>query len=130
MSSAPRSARVTRISRCATGVLSLLQMHITGVDPNKDMVPYALKAVEDAGLQPGSVTLTQGVAEELPLADASQDVVIATLVRSSSQHHCRFTSHPQLAHAAVADSIANVALAVRICAPTRYAYPHTCHTVV
>lgn len=51
---------------------------VTGVDPNERTQPYARAAAARAGVT--SLDLVVGTAERLPLADASADAVVATLV--------------------------------------------------
>ena len=58
---------------------------ITGLDPNPAMEPYAEQAAAAAGLLPRQLHLRQGVAEQIPLPDASTDLVICTLVRCITQ---------------------------------------------
>ena len=53
---------------------------MTGLDPNSEMDSYANKAAEAAGLTQQQVQLLQGVAEQMPVADQSQDAVVCTLV--------------------------------------------------
>ncbi|XP_052174103.1 uncharacterized protein LOC127789274 isoform X2 [Diospyros lotus] len=58
-------------------------VHIFGIDPNRKMEKYALKAAVDAGLQPTNFKFIQAVAEALPLSDASVDAVVGSLVLCS-----------------------------------------------
>ncbi|KAI8477253.1 MAG: S-adenosyl-L-methionine-dependent methyltransferase [Monoraphidium minutum] len=58
-------------------------LRVTGVDPNPAMASWARQAMADAGLPPENVTVMQGVAEELPVEDESQDAVVCTLVLCS-----------------------------------------------
>ncbi len=53
---------------------------IVGVDPNPAMEPYARQAAATVGLQKHQLDLQQGLAEQIPLPDASADLVICTLV--------------------------------------------------
>lgn len=63
------------------------QLDIIGVDPNDSMEKYAQESAEKAGLlaagRGNSVRATHGVAEALPLADASADAVVCTLTLCS-----------------------------------------------
>lgn len=45
------------------------------------MESYARQAMTACGLNPDNLTVLRGVAEELPVDDNSQDVVVSTLVR-------------------------------------------------
>ncbi len=56
---------------------------ITAVDPNPYMQPYADRAAAERGWAPERLRWEAGVAEALPLADASADLVVATLVLCS-----------------------------------------------
>ncbi|KAH0460713.1 hypothetical protein IEQ34_011376 [Dendrobium chrysotoxum] len=58
-------------------------LHVVGVDPNKQMEKYARSAALAAGLPPMSFTFMQGVGEDLPVEDGSMDAVIGTLVLCS-----------------------------------------------
>jgi ubiquinone/menaquinone biosynthesis C-methylase UbiE len=56
---------------------------ITAVDPNHYMLPFLRANAERLGWQEGSVQSVNGVAEALPLPDASADAVVMTLVLCS-----------------------------------------------
>ncbi|XP_020581007.1 methyltransferase-like protein 7B isoform X2 [Phalaenopsis equestris] len=58
-------------------------LHVIGVDPNKQMEKYARVAALAVGLQPTSFTFMEGVGEDLPVEDGSMDAVIGTLVLCS-----------------------------------------------
>ncbi|CAA0828655.1 S-adenosyl-L-methionine-dependent methyltransferases superfamily protein [Striga hermonthica] len=58
-------------------------VNVFGVDPNRKMEKYAQAAVENAGLMLSNFKFIQGVAEALPVDDASVDVVVGTLVLCS-----------------------------------------------
>ncbi|XP_020702822.1 methyltransferase-like protein 7A isoform X1 [Dendrobium catenatum] len=58
-------------------------LHVVGVDPNKQMEKYARGAALAAGLLPTSFTFMQGVGEDLPVEDGTMDAVIGTLVLCS-----------------------------------------------
>lgn len=55
-------------------------MHITGIDPNPEMAPFALEAAESAKLDKAQISLLQGTAEQLPVGSQTQDAVVCTLV--------------------------------------------------
>eukprot|EP00884_Botryococcus_braunii_P007325 jgi/Botrbrau1/16594/Bobra.0068s0024.1 len=65
-------------------------IRITGVDPNKQMLPYLQEEAERVGLTAGQMNVKEGVAEALPLPDASIDLCISTLVL------CSVTNVPQV----------------------------------
>ncbi|XP_068638805.1 uncharacterized protein [Aristolochia californica] len=56
---------------------------VFGVDPNGQMAKYASAASVAAGLPPTRFNFIRGVAEALPVTDASMDAVIGTLVLCS-----------------------------------------------
>lgn len=56
---------------------------VTAVDPNAFMRPYFLKNLAAGGWPDDAVTWREGVAEALPLPDASADAVVCTLVLCS-----------------------------------------------
>lgn len=58
-------------------------VHVIGIDPNRKMEKYVKTAAVAAGLPPSSFNFIQGVAEALPLNDASVDAVVGTLVLCS-----------------------------------------------
>lgn len=58
------------------------KVHVTGLDPNSQMFPYVNAEVERVGLLPDQLDIKQGVAENIPLPDASVDLCISTLVIS------------------------------------------------
>ncbi|KAF8073250.1 METTL7A [Scenedesmus sp. PABB004] len=58
-------------------------LRLTGLDPNPAMQPYLQATAAAQGLPADALTYVQGVGEALPLPDASQDVVISTLVLCS-----------------------------------------------
>uniref|UniRef100_A0A7N0V4M5 Methyltransferase type 11 domain-containing protein n=1 Tax=Kalanchoe fedtschenkoi TaxID=63787 RepID=A0A7N0V4M5_KALFE len=58
-------------------------LHVIGVDPNVKMEKYAKAAATAAGLQLANFDFRQAVGEALPLADASVDGVVGTLVLCS-----------------------------------------------
>ncbi|KAL8142332.1 hypothetical protein V2J09_015364 [Rumex salicifolius] len=58
-------------------------VNVVGADPNKKMEKYARAAAEATGLPPANFQFVQAVGEALPLADASVDAVIGTLVLCS-----------------------------------------------
>eukprot|EP00271_Cylindrocystis_brebissonii_P002810 TRINITY_DN13595_c0_g2_i1.p1 TRINITY_DN13595_c0_g2~~TRINITY_DN13595_c0_g2_i1.p1 ORF type:complete len:534 (+),score=31.06 TRINITY_DN13595_c0_g2_i1:316-1917(+) len=62
------------------GYYSRPDLHVTGVDPNGAMEPFARAAAERANLP---FTFLPGVAERLPLANNSADVVVCTLLLCS-----------------------------------------------
>ncbi|KAK6139390.1 hypothetical protein DH2020_026898 [Rehmannia glutinosa] len=55
---------------------------VFGVDPNRKMEKYALAAAENAGLTPSNFRFMQGVAEALPVNDASVDVPLSGIARN------------------------------------------------
>ena len=62
-------------------ILNILQdVSIIGIDPNPEMDPYAIKAADAAGLAQSQIQILQGVAEQMPIDDQSQDAVVCTLV--------------------------------------------------
>lgn len=56
---------------------------LSAVDPNTEMLQYLTDTCKDVSFPLSQLHFQQGVAEELPLADSSQDVVISTLVLCS-----------------------------------------------
>ncbi|KAL9665400.1 hypothetical protein QQ045_020820 [Rhodiola kirilowii] len=58
-------------------------LHVIGVDPNAKMEKYAKAAATAAGLQVANFDFRQAVGEALPLANASVDAVVGTLVLCS-----------------------------------------------
>ncbi|GMN41882.1 hypothetical protein TIFTF001_011104 [Ficus carica] len=56
---------------------------VFGVDPNRKMEKYAKAAAVAAGLPPANFEFIQAVGEALPLADASVDAIVGTLVLCS-----------------------------------------------
>lgn len=58
-------------------------MKVVGLDPNPEMELYANQAADAAGLSQQQVQLLPGVAEQMPVADHSQDAVVCTLVLCS-----------------------------------------------
>lgn len=58
-------------------------IQLAAVDPNPEMLHYLKATCEEVGFPVEQVSWQQGVAEELPLQDSSQDVVISTLVLCS-----------------------------------------------
>jgi hypothetical protein len=59
---------------------SLPPLHVTGVDPNPFMRPYLEESAAAAGWPLERLSWVAGTAEALPLADASMDAVVCTLV--------------------------------------------------
>lgn len=55
-------------------------VHWIGIDPNPFLPPYVRQAADDSGIR---ASFGAAVAEELPVADASVDAVISTLVLCS-----------------------------------------------
>lgn len=55
-------------------------LHITGLDPNAFMRPYLEQSLQRAGWPRERLTWVEGSAEAVPLADASMDAVVCTLV--------------------------------------------------
>ena len=53
---------------------------VLGVEPNSAMLPFYQDSAEQAGLRPDQLSFANGLAEELPAEDASQDLVSCTLV--------------------------------------------------
>ncbi|XP_006302462.2 methyltransferase-like protein 7B [Capsella rubella] len=62
---------------------SLPNVSILGVDPNPKMESYARKAAIEAGLKSEDFKFIHGVAECIPLEDASVDAVVTSLVMCS-----------------------------------------------
>ena len=71
--------------------LAIQDMKVVGLDPNPEMEPYANQAADAAGLNQQQVQLLPGVAEQMPVADQSQDAVVCTLVCHSylKEHTCQ-----------------------------------------
>ena len=63
-------------------------MKVVGLDPNPEMELYANQAADAAGLSQQQVQLLPGVAEQMPVADQSQDAVVCTLVRNDANFNC------------------------------------------
>lgn len=61
---------------------ALARANVVGIEPNRAMWSYARAAAADAGLG-GQLELVEAEAERLPLADASADAVVCTLVLCS-----------------------------------------------
>lgn len=60
---------------------NLLQdVHVTGMDVNESMAPYAQEAAAAAGLPSDRLRLVTGDCQALPLEDDSFDLVVSTLV--------------------------------------------------
>lgn len=59
-------------------------MHVTGVDVNSAMAPYARDAAGAAGLPPERLRLLTGDVQALPFGDGSFDVVVCTLVGAAT----------------------------------------------
>jgi len=59
------------------------EVHVTGVDVNSAMAPYAREAAQTAGLPLQRLTLVTGDVGALPFKDDSFDVVVCTLVLCS-----------------------------------------------
>lgn len=57
-------------------------LHVTGIDPNAAMQPYALESAQAAGLAE-ALSLVQGDAQRMPFADGEFDAAVITLVLCS-----------------------------------------------
>ena len=57
-------------------------VHITGVDPNSAMLPFAQDSAEQAGLGTDQLSFANGIAEQLPGTAETADLVVCTLVSS------------------------------------------------
>ena len=62
---------------------SLAGLHVTGLDPNPEMQPYARAAAAAAGLSEAQLELVRGDAQRMPFADASFGAAVITLVLCS-----------------------------------------------
>lgn len=58
-------------------------MHVTGVDVNNAMAPYARESAASAGLPADRLRLVTGDVQALPFGPRSFDVVVCTLVQPS-----------------------------------------------
>lgn len=58
-------------------------VHVTAIDPNSAMRPFAQEAAKKANMSPSQLSFFIGVGESLPLSDNSIDVAIGTLVLCS-----------------------------------------------
>jgi ubiquinone/menaquinone biosynthesis C-methylase UbiE len=67
---------------------SLPPLHITGVDPNAFVRPYLEENMQKHGWPADRFSWVEGQAEALPLADASMDAAVCTLVRVRARACC------------------------------------------
>ncbi len=65
--------------QCATKAC-LQDLHVTGLDPNPGMLPFALEAARRAGLQDEKLSFQLGVAQDLKDEPGTYDAVVSTLV--------------------------------------------------
>lgn len=68
-------------------------IHVTGIDANPEMAPYALESADACRLPRESLTLVQGNVQRLPFSDESFDAVVCTLVRSQGLQMELFWHH-------------------------------------
>jgi ubiquinone/menaquinone biosynthesis C-methylase UbiE len=50
--------------------------HVTGLDPNEFMIPYSKRKADSLVTRGMQLDIIQGIAESIPLANASFDVVV------------------------------------------------------
>lgn len=69
------------------------EVHVTGIDVNTAMAPYARQAADAAALPQSRLRLVTGDIQNMPFQDSSFDVVVSTLVLCSVENVATVLAH-------------------------------------